>query len=60
MHDLIRNSPIGILFFPVESEDVSKAVEKLSAIIQSGIGEYRVIVADLSPFENEEPIMLAS
>ena len=60
MYDLIGNSPIGILFFPVESEDVSKAVEKLSAIIQSGIGEYRVIVADLSPFENEEPIMLAS
>lgn len=58
MYDLIRNSPIGIIFFPTERDDVGEAYDELYRIIQSGIGEYKLVVADLHPFKHEEPMML--
>lgn len=58
MHDLIRNSPIGIIFFPIEKQDKKQAISMLSKIIQSGVDEYKLVVADLEPFKYEEPMML--
>ena len=58
MHDLIRNSPIGIVFFPIERPDKREAFETVSRIIQSGVGEYKLVIADLEPFKYEEPMTL--
>jgi len=58
MYDLIRNSPIGIILFPTERGDKREAFEEVSRIIQSGVGEYELVVADLEPFKDEEPMML--
>lgn len=58
MYDLIANSPVGIILFSTKSKDMKKGMGELTRIIQSGNGEYTLIVADLEPFKHEEPVKL--
>ena len=58
MYDIIGNSPIGIVLFPTKTESKAEASEKVAKIVQSGMGEYKLIVADLEPFKYEEPMKI--
>lgn len=58
MYDLIKNAPIGIIIFSTNTKDTRKAFEELTKIIQSRIGKYKLLVADLEPFKHEEPMRI--
>jgi len=59
MYDIINSSPIGVLLFPIQKKDEKKqATEKLYKILQTGVGDHQLIVADLDPFKDVSPLHL--
>ena len=59
MYDIINSSPIGVLVFPIQKkDDMNQATEKLYKLIQTGVGDHQLIIADLDPFKDATPMYL--
>ena len=56
MYDIINNSPIGLIIYPIpKNNNFEQAFDKLYKILQFGINRYRLIIADLEPFKDHDP-----